>query len=788
MEGPRASSSAIRRRPLGLSLTFLTLLAFTLTLSGCMEALAQTDTQSRSVGPGDNVDTSFQDAKPVVMTGTLLVLFADEIDSRRSERQFFLEDKQSKKRWRLQFNNAPPGHLRSGVEITIRGNEKGGQIFLAADGVDGSPTGSSAPSSGKVSGEQRTLVLVGDFADNPITCSVGEVQDLMFSSSSGQSVADYYQDSSHGSIRLSGQAAGPYLIPSPDSCSVPFTSYTDPLDAAALADGIDVSTYDRQIYVLPYTGCGYAGAGSVGNTPSQALVFTCGIPDVYAHELGHNFGMYHASTSNSEYGDETGIMGASHIGLRQLNSAHVNEMGWRSAAMNTLVTESGTYDLAPQSLAESQALAPQILRIPKSDTNEYYFVAFRRPVGFDANLPWYYHEQITVHRYHGGENAPTNTYLVKRLNAGESFVDNSNSVTITYMAGTPDYATVGVALDSETVCSPGNPGVSVAPGSQSGAAGSTLSFVVSVTNTDSPECAPGSFELSGQVPAGWNASLNTDTLTLMPGESGSATWNVTSPVTAAPDSHALQLQVTHGADSTLGASAAAVYLIESAACQAAPPALSVSPANQVGDAGATRDYVVTLLNQDASACATGSFELAATLPAGWNSTVLPATLALAPGASGTATVAVTSPSEANDGTYSVNVTAAEAGIAEHSASTQASYTVERPAASAADTSAPSVPGGLAASANHRHVSLSWTASTDNVAVAGYYIYRDGAHIGTSDSASYNDRSSADGATYAYSVAAYDAAGNVSAMSDSVSAGKSARGGGGGKCGKGKKQC
>ena len=194
---------------------------------------------------------------------------------------------------------------------------------------------------------------------------------------------------------------------------------------------------------------------------------------------------------------------------------------------------------------------------------------------------------------------------------------------------------------------PGNPSVSVAPGSQSGTAGSTLSFIVSVTNTDSPECAPGLFKLAGQVPAGWNASLNTDTMSLMPGESGSATWDVTSPVTAAPNSHALQLQVTHGADSTLGASASAVYLIEAAACQAAPPALSVSPANQVGDAGATRDYLVTLVNQDSSTCATSSFELAATLPAGWNSTVLPATLALAPGASGTATVAVTSASEAN---------------------------------------------------------------------------------------------------------------------------------------------
>ena len=87
-----------------------------------------------------------------------------------------------------------------------------------------------------------------------------------------------------------------------------------------------------------------------------------------------------------------------------------------------------------------------------------------------------------------------------------------------------------------------------------------------------------------------------------------------------------------------------------------------------------------------------------------------------------------------------------------------------------DTTAPSVPSGLAAAAvSSSQVNLTWTASTDNVAVSGYRIYRGGAQIGTSGSPSYSDTSVAPSTTYTYAVAAYDAAGNVSGLSGNASA-------------------
>ncbi len=85
------------------------------------------------------------------------------------------------------------------------------------------------------------------------------------------------------------------------------------------------------------------------------------------------------------------------------------------------------------------------------------------------------------------------------------------------------------------------------------------------------------------------------------------------------------------------------------------------------------------------------------------------------------------------------------------------------AGSTPDTTPPSVPTGLNGNAaSQTQVSLSWNASTDNVGVTGYKVYRNGTQVATTTTTSYQDTGLAPGTTYSYSVAAYDAAGNTSA--------------------------
>src|SRR5207302_947154 len=87
-----------------------------------------------------------------------------------------------------------------------------------------------------------------------------------------------------------------------------------------------------------------------------------------------------------------------------------------------------------------------------------------------------------------------------------------------------------------------------------------------------------------------------------------------------------------------------------------------------------------------------------------------------------------------------------------------------------DATPPTVPTGLTANAvSSSQINLSWTASSDNVGVSGYRVYRGGTQIGTPGTTSFTDTGLAASTTYSYTVAAYDAAGNVSAQSSPASA-------------------
>ena len=75
--------------------------------------------------------------------------------------------------------------------------------------------------------------------------------------------------------------------------------------------------------------------------------------------------------------------------------------------------------------------------------------------------------------------------------------------------------------------------------------------------------------------------------------------------------------------------------------------------------------------------------------------------------------------------------------------------------------APSAPTALVKTGSTlTSISLAWTASTDNVAVAGYGLYRNGSSR-SSAAASATFSGLACGSSYTLSVDAYDAAGNRS---------------------------
>jgi chitodextrinase len=120
-----------------------------------------------------------------------------------------------------------------------------------------------------------------------------------------------------------------------------------------------------------------------------------------------------------------------------------------------------------------------------------------------------------------------------------------------------------------------------------------------------------------------------------------------------------------------------------------------------------------------------------------------------------------------DGTYSfVLATTSSDGvdIAARESASAAQLVLYAVGGSTPDTQPPTAPANVVPSASSTGLVLSWTASSDNVGVAGYGVYVDDVRVASTTSTTYTLAGLACGASYAVGVDAFDAAGNRSARS------------------------
>jgi hypothetical protein len=208
------------------------------------------------------------------------------------------------------------------------------------------------------------------------------------------------------------------------------------------ADVTVVRATCRMILLPRQNSCPWAGAAFVGCSTSLCHSYIRN-PDglVFLHELGHNLGMFHASTdtnddgrvdSGAEYGDVTCPMGLA-SSWRRFNALHRYQVDWIPfEAISNVPGSSAPVTLYSSSISPPSRVSTQLLRVNRKSTS--YFVTLRTtpPDGsssLDGDMPGTLRDRVYIHRWTG-----SNTLLVKSLGVGESYDASVGGVKITLLS------------------------------------------------------------------------------------------------------------------------------------------------------------------------------------------------------------------------------------------------------------------------------------------------------------------------------------------------------------------
>ena len=323
----------------------------------------------------------------------------------------------------------------------------------------------AAPLANKALGVKRVAVYLVNFADDRSRPhDVEAVRRRVFLDE--DSTDAFLRLQSGGRLDLEGDVHDYFEIAAArDPCDP--NVWVEQVNALAVERGIDVASYDYNIYLHNDAPCDYGGVGELGGKTLLLQGYALGAA---AHELGHNFGLLHANAfvctgpdgvglvplsgacRSLEYGDQFSMMGGGTT-AHQVNGWEKVLLGWFAPEDITAVTESGTYHIEPSNQGDRGPRGLRIARMVGCVTREY-FVEFRPDAAFDLPASGGLHVRIApepraYRQSHlldmtpetsGGatDNELEHGFSDAPLPVGASYVDAELGLTITLVASSPE--------------------------------------------------------------------------------------------------------------------------------------------------------------------------------------------------------------------------------------------------------------------------------------------------------------------------------------------------------------
>ena len=401
--------------------------------------------------------------KDVELEGKISVIHIDDFEEHKNSKFEYNLITKSGKPLHINFAGKIPD-VQTGAKVHLKGVQIEEEIAVA--GADGT-SGLTVVAAATVATTNNTLFILANFYNKKEEkMTPAQVYYKAFTAPTSSSA--FYTSNSGGIVNLTGDVVGWYTLDISSSCT-DYYAISDKANAAATANGVDLSKYGRIVYVLPLNSCANA-LGSLGGNPSKAWVaidhFMKDSLSTVNHELGHNMTVHHANRidcknlqisdylncTQYEYGDASDVMG--NVTTLYFNAPHQIATNWINGSSMQTVTTSGKYTISP--IESGSGL--RVLKIAKPNTNESYYVSYRQPVGFTespyaTNQLKNYSNGANIHIWNGDPSTQTKFVTLtpgddninnETLLDGTSFGDPVNGIKVTQISHSPTSVEVSV--------------------------------------------------------------------------------------------------------------------------------------------------------------------------------------------------------------------------------------------------------------------------------------------------------------------------------------------------------